>query len=180
MTDDFEARADVIVAGEAVLPAENIHNEMPFFIDQLGFQLDEIFPTDDPCVAVLSGHGLRIRLDRNANCAPGLLIVRCTHPEEFAKGERALTSPSGTRVEVMDANPPLETPTTDHSFIVRRLKDSDSWVIGRAGMHYRDLIPDRLGGSIIASHIRIPEGGPVPDMVHYHTVGVQLIFCLNG
>ena len=30
-------------------------------------------------------------------------------------------------------------------------------------MHYRDLIPSRLGGSIIASHIRIPDGGPVPD-----------------
>jgi quercetin dioxygenase-like cupin family protein len=47
-------------------------------------------------------------------------------------------------------------------------------------MHYRDLIPDRLGGSIIASHIRIPDGGPVPDMVHYHTVGFQLIFCYRG
>jgi len=47
-------------------------------------------------------------------------------------------------------------------------------------MQYRDLIPDRLGGSIIASHIRIPDGGPVPDMVHYHTVGFQLIFCYRG
>jgi quercetin dioxygenase-like cupin family protein len=47
-------------------------------------------------------------------------------------------------------------------------------------MHYRDLIPDRLGGSIIASHIRIPDGGPVPDMVHYHDVGFQLIYCYRG
>lgn len=47
-------------------------------------------------------------------------------------------------------------------------------------MHYRDLIPDRLGGSIIASHIRIPDGGPVPDMVHFHRVGFQLIFCYRG
>jgi len=47
-------------------------------------------------------------------------------------------------------------------------------------MHYRDLVPDRLGGAIIASHIRIPEGGPVPDMVHYHTIGFQLIFCYRG
>ena len=71
-------------------------------------------------------------------------------------------------------------PPTLHSFVVRRLKDQAPWVIGRAGMHYRDLIPDRLGGSIIASHIRIPDGGPVPDMVHYHTVGFQLIFCYRG
>ena len=42
------------------------------------------------------------------------------------------------------------------------------------------MIPSRLGGSIIASHIRIPDGGPVPDVVHYHTVGFQLIFCYRG
>jgi len=47
-------------------------------------------------------------------------------------------------------------------------------------MHYRDLVPNRLGGAIIASHIRIPDGGPVPDMVHYHTIGFQLIYCYRG
>ena len=71
-------------------------------------------------------------------------------------------------------------PQTQHSFVVRRLADEAPWVIGRAGMQYRDLIPDRLGGSIIASHIRIPDAGPVPDMVHYHKVGFQLIFCVSG
>ncbi len=60
------------------------------------------------------------------------------------------------------------------------MQDNEPWVIGRAGMLYRDLIPDRLGGSIIASHISIPKGGPVPDMVHYHTLGFQLIFCYRG
>src|SRR3954468_1437838 len=34
---------------------------------------------------------------------------------------------------------------------------------GRAGMLYRDLIPGRLGGRYIASHITITEGGPVAD-----------------
>ena len=71
-------------------------------------------------------------------------------------------------------------PPTAHAFVVRRLDDGPPWVIGRAGMRYRDLIPGRLGGSIIASHIRIPDAGPVPDMVHYHTVGFQLIFCYHG
>lgn len=47
-------------------------------------------------------------------------------------------------------------------------------------MHYRDLIPDRLGGAIIASHIRIPDAGPVPDSVHYHAIGFQLIYCYAG
>lgn len=91
-----------------------------------------------------------------------------------------LTAPNGTTVEFVAAEEPLHTPPTQHSFVVRRLVDQAPWVIGRAGMHYRDLIPDRLGGRIIASHIRIPDGGPVPDMVHYHTVGFQLIYCYRG
>jgi len=51
---------------------------------------------------------------------------------------------------------------------------------GRAGMQYRDLIPDRCGGRFIASHIRIPTGGPVPDYVHHHHVHFQLVYCVNG
>jgi quercetin dioxygenase-like cupin family protein len=51
---------------------------------------------------------------------------------------------------------------------------------GRAGMHYRDLIPDRLGGRYIASHITIAEGGPVADWVHYHRVAFQMIYVRSG
>ena len=51
---------------------------------------------------------------------------------------------------------------------------------GRAGMFYRDLIPGRLGGRYIASHITIPDGGPVADWVHYHRVALQLIFVRRG
>ena len=47
---------------------------------------------------------------------------------------------------------------------IRLERDADAPpAAGRAGMVYRDLIPDRLGGAFIASHITIPEGGPVPD-----------------
>jgi quercetin dioxygenase-like cupin family protein len=51
---------------------------------------------------------------------------------------------------------------------------------GRAGMRYRDLIPGRLGGRYIASHIFIPEGGPVADWVHYHRIALQLIVVRRG
>ena len=57
---------------------------------------------------------------------------------------------------------------------------TSEWVTGRAGMQYRDLIPDRLGGKVIASHIRIPNGGPVPDYVHHHGVKFQMIYCCRG
>ena len=51
---------------------------------------------------------------------------------------------------------------------------------GRAGMQYRDLIPSRLGGRYIASHIKIPQGGPVADWVHYHRIAFQLIVVRSG
>jgi mannose-6-phosphate isomerase-like protein (cupin superfamily) len=57
---------------------------------------------------------------------------------------------------------------------------SVGWVVGRAGMMYRDLIPDRLGGKLIASHIRIVDGGDVADRVHYHKIDFQVIYCLKG
>jgi quercetin dioxygenase-like cupin family protein len=52
------------------------------------------------------------------------------------------------------------------------------WNTGRAGMQYRDLIPERPG--FIASHIRVPDGGPVPDYVHYHAIAFQMIYCYRG
>lgn len=167
-------------AAEVSLPSKDLAADVAFYTQALGFRLDTIYPADDPAVAVVSGHGLRLRLERGAPVAPAVLRLLCDDPGAFGDGTRELTAPGGMRVQIVDANPPLEMPRTQHAFVVRRLADSNPWVIGRAGMHYRDLIPGRLGGSIIASHIRIPDAGPVPDMVHYHTVGFQLIFCIHG
>jgi mannose-6-phosphate isomerase-like protein (cupin superfamily) len=54
------------------------------------------------------------------------------------------------------------------------------WKVGRAEMRYRDLLPQRQGGRFIASHIVIPDSGPVPDYVHHHGVRFQTIFCARG
>ncbi|MEM8729651.1 MAG: cupin domain-containing protein [Pseudomonadota bacterium] len=165
---------------EMRLPTQNLRDDLPFFTSTLGLRLDTIYPADDPRVAVLSGHGLRVRLEQGAAEAPGTIRILTDDPDGFADGARHLIAPNGTKVEIDDLNPPLVLPRTLHSFVVRRLADQAPWIIGRAGMQYRDLIPDRLGGSVIASHIRIPDGGPVPDMVHFHKVGFQLIFCVAG
>lgn len=165
---------------EIRLPTPDLKEDLPFFTKVLGMRLDMIYPADDPAVAVVSGHGLRLRLDRDAVEPAGTIRILTEDPDGFAGGARVLTAPNGTRVEIDAANPPLVLPPTDHAFVVRRLADQAPWVIGRAGMQYRDLVPSRLGGAVIASHIRIPDGGPVPDMVHFHKVGFQLIFCING
>ena len=177
---DSDARIPPIRGAHVVLPSRDLPADLAFFTGTLGFRLDTIFPADDPAVATLSGHGLRVRLDRSASHAPGLIRVLCDAPIEVSGDARSLTTPGGTRVELAEAVAGTVTPPTDHTFLVRRLVDGAPWVVGRAGMRYRDLIPGRLGGSIIASHIRIPDAGPVPDMVHYHTVGFQLIYCYTG
>ena len=165
---------------EIRLPTQDLRADLPFYTKVLKMRLDTIYPADNPEVAVLSGHGLRLRIQKGAPEAPGMLRILTDDPDGFADGKRTLTAPNGTLVEIDELNPPLVMPATEHAFVVRRLADQAPWVIGRAGMHYRDLVPSRLGGAIIASHIRIPDGGPVPDMVHFHKVGFQLIFCIKG
>ena len=165
---------------EIRLPTDELRNDIPFYTKTLGMRMDMIYPADNPSIAVFSGHGLRLRIEKDAQEQPGTLRILTEDPDGFADGQRVLTAPNGTRVEIEERNPPLVMPQTQHSFVVRRLADQAPWIIGRAGMHYRDLVPSRLGGSIIASHIRIPDGGPVPDMVHFHKVGFQLIFCIHG
>lgn len=167
------------VWAQIVLPSIALTEDIQFFTE-LGFRLDQIFPADDPAVAVMSGHGLCLRIDRHATVSPPCIHLLTDQPENLANGKTELIAPNGAVVKILPRSYQLHTPPTQHKFEVRQLQDQNPWVIGRAGMLYRDLIPDRLGGSIIASHIRIPHGGPVPDMVHYHTIGFQLIFCYRG
>jgi mannose-6-phosphate isomerase-like protein (cupin superfamily) len=54
------------------------------------------------------------------------------------------------------------------------------WTAGRAGMMYRDVMPDRMDGRMAVSHIRLTESGPVPDYVHYHKIEFQMIRCIEG
>lgn len=63
-------------------------------------------------------------------------------------------------------------------FVLTRASESAGQ--GRAGMLYRDLVPSRLGGRYVASHISIPEGGPVADWVHYHQIAFQMIYVRRG
>ena len=171
--------SDKILA-EFLLPTSELRDDLPFYTKTLGMRLENIFPADDPSVASFSGHGIRLRIEKGADVPPGHLRILTDDVDGFAEGARELTAPNGTRISIAPLTPSVEHIAPYREFAVRRLADEAPWVIGRAGMHYRDLIPSRLGGSIIASHIRIPDGGPVPDMVHYHTVGFQLIFCYRG
>lgn len=93
----------------------------------------------------------------------------------------------GYRIEmIIPSDAPREVLLSGHGECIRlksqnRQRSNDvEWAFGRAGMEYRDLIPGRLGGRLIASHIRISSGGELPDYVHYHKVAYQMIYCWHG
>ena len=94
----------------------------------------------------------------------------------------ALLSRDGEAVRLVaragGSEPDGTLPPFDPQFILTRAGGGSA--DGRAGMGYRDLIPGRLGGRYIASHITITEGGPVADWVHYHRVAFQMIFVARG
>jgi quercetin dioxygenase-like cupin family protein len=163
-----------------VLPGGDLDTTLAYFVDQLGFRLLSISPADDPKVATIEGHGLRVQLDRGIEGGPGLLRVPLSPTDAVTPGERTLVAPNGTFIELVADDPPLNIPPLQPSLVVTTADGSGGWVTGRAGMQYRDLLPDRLGGRFIASHIAIPDGGPVPDYVHHHRIRFQLIFCHRG
>jgi mannose-6-phosphate isomerase-like protein (cupin superfamily) len=120
--------------------------------ERRGYRLDMIMPADTPRIAVVSKGNEMLRLEATPEGV---------HAEPF----------TGLGHPVM--------PSAKQEFVLTRAA-STPWTIGRAGMQYRDLIPSRLGGRYIASHIRIPEGGPVADYVHHHRVRFQMIFVRKG
>ena len=164
----------VIRSAEVELPGgPDLEATRVFFTDHLGFSLESIYPADDPGILVVSGHGVRLRFDRRGTGDPGVLRLRTD--AEIA----GLVAPNGTRVEFIATDGPGEAPLVP-SFVLTRAGSKAKWAEGRAGMRYRDLIPDRLGGRFIASHIRISKGGPVADYVHHHDVQFQVIYCYRG
>lgn len=171
---------NTIEGAEIVLPCTDIKDTLDFFTGVLGFRIDMIYPADAPRIAVVSGFGTRLRLDRDSDASPGSLTLVCHDGEYPAASTSSLVAPNGTKIEFRPAMTSLELAPLAPSLIVRKMSHDGQWGTGRAGMQYRDLIPGRLGGRYIASHIRIPTGGPVPDYVHHHHILFQMIYCYKG
>ena len=171
---------DQVVAAEVVLPCNDLNATLDFFTDVLGFRVDVIYPADSPRIAIVSGYGLRVRLDRDSDAAPSTLSLVSENDMLESNTASPMTAPNGTRIEFRPKSTSLALAPLEPALIVQKSADDLAWGTGRAGMQYRDLIPGRLGGRYIASHIRIPKGGPVPDYVHHHHVLFQMIYCYKG
>lgn len=160
--------------------AESLEPTLSFFTQELGFRVEAIFPADDPRTATISGHGVTLQLTVGQPNFLGRLTLLCTDPLAVAAGRREIAAPNGVVIRFTHADPPMRAPQNAQALVFSDGADATRWTVGRAGMLYRDLLPDRQGGAFIASHIRILDGGPVPDYVHWHKVRFQMIFCRKG
>ncbi|HEY1333749.1 MAG TPA: cupin domain-containing protein [Myxococcaceae bacterium] len=165
--------ADREAPGAVRVPADPLEGTIEF-LERQGFRLEEIAPADDPSEAVMSGHGLRLRLDRAHRGALELLV-----PAAPGETPGRHVGPGGLVVSVVAPGRTAVLPPAAPAFVHTRLAETP-FHEGRAGLLYRDLLPSRLGGRWVASHIRAARGGPVADRVHHHAVRLQLIYCLSG
>ena len=162
---------------EVFVPCTDLNAALAFFVGELGFRIEVIFPAEAPTTASLSGHGVRLRLAPGEGAAPRLRLPCVVLPPE---ADRRRDGPDGVVVDWVPADPPVEIPPLQPAFVINRSGDGPQPAPGRAGMIYRDLIPGRLGGRFIASHIAIPGGGLLADWVHFHKIRFQMIFCRRG
>jgi mannose-6-phosphate isomerase-like protein (cupin superfamily) len=145
-----------------------------FFVENCRGLVESIRPADSPREVMIRIGEARLCLRLADIDEPVSLMV--TEPGRDVV--ETMTAPNGSSIEFRPDRRALDLPQSVPSLSIVRV--TDDFGVGRAGMHYRDLLPDRWGGRFIASHIMIPEGGPVPDYVHFHRVRFQLIFCARG
>lgn len=163
------------VSAEVVVPCIELDPTLAFFTSELGFRIEMITPADNPSTAIISGYGLRLCLRVGGSGKDISLRL-----SSATLSPQLLQAPNGTQIEIISATSQVVLPPLQETLVISEFASDASWTVGRAGMRYRDLIPNRLGGAFIASHIHIPRGGPVPDYVHYHRISFQMIYCKSG
>src|SRR5213080_2275289 len=94
-------------------------------------------------IAVISGHGVTLRLERS-KAAPPVMRLLCDFTSLPKGTPHELIAPNGMKIELVEANPLIEVPEGKQEFVISRVGDPGAWDAGRASMQYRDLIPSRL------------------------------------
>ncbi len=158
-----------------VMPCIDLDAMVAFLVDECGARIEAISPADAPRDVTMTVHGSTVCVRRFERDEPVTLIVRSA----LIDAATTRVAPNGSVIELRpDSVDVVVVPPVVASVSV--LHAGDGFAMGRAGMAYRDLLPDRWGGAYIASHILIRDGGDVADYVHFHRVRFQMIFCARG
>jgi len=70
-----------IQTAEIVLPSGNLNETVSFFSDKVGFQLESIYPADDPTEAIMYGFGLRIHFKKDDSIHSGTISIPEPNPK---------------------------------------------------------------------------------------------------
>ena len=115
-------------SAQVVVPCSDLQATMDYFIERLGFRVEVIFPADAPATAVLSGHGLTLRLEVTEGNPPlpslRLLVDFSALPKDTP---REFQLPNGTKIQLVEARPAIEVPEGKQEFVITRLGSSDAW-----------------------------------------------------
>lgn len=160
------------IDAHVVVATDRFDDDLAQLTGDLGFRIDAIFPADAPDTAIVSNGAIRIRLHTADESTPITLHLL----SDDRAGSHVLAG--GTTVEFTPATTSYHLPANQPTLTIEH--DDGGSGVGRAGMRYRDLLPDRWGGRFISSLIAIPDGGAVPDYVHFHKIRFQLIFVKSG
>lgn len=156
-----------------VVDCTDLEGELRFLTEQVGFRVALVSPADHPRRIVVEYAGTEVELRRAPVDRPTRLWIERGGPAA------ELYSPGGSVVEFGPATDEIVLPPNRPTLTVVDGSSGD-FGLGRAGMRYRDLLPDRWGGRFIASHIRIDDEGDVADWVHFHRIRFQMIFVVTG
>lgn len=166
--DDAAPSSTAVIFG-----VSNLGSAVDFLRVEADFDLMYIHPADSPRVARLVRDGTVIELQVGAPTGGVIVVV------DDGPGFGDTNGPDGLIVRRSPA-PCLLVPAVVEETSIGPSDTDGQHHVGRAGMTYRDLVPSRWGGAVIASSIRIDAAGPVADYVHHHDVLFQLIFCRRG
>ncbi len=164
-------------AASVVVSTDRFADDLDELTGRLGFRIESIFPADAPTAAVVSGGGVRLRLEAVPAGSSSPVRLRVVASAVDAATVRLA---GGTTIDVVPpvVGPGFELPASQPSLTITH--DDGTGAPGRAGMVYRDLLPDRWGGRFVASQISIPDGGPVGDYVHFHRLRFQVLAVQRG
>ncbi len=150
-----------------------------------GFRLEAIFPADAPAVAVIAGHGLRLRLEREGGEGTPGRIPACSaaEPERVRRaGSACSPRPTAPESNSWRRRPPVVVPPL--KLRVRALADGQRRRLGRGprgdALPRSDSEPPRRALRRLPYPHRSSGGSAVPDYVHFHKIRFQMIYCRKG
>src|SRR3954466_750736 len=98
-----------IKPAQIVVPCSGLQPTLDFFVERLGFRVDLIFPADSPSSAVISGHGITLRLEVSQASVP-VVRLSCDLSSLPEGTPQRFVAPNGMKIELIEANPPIEVP----------------------------------------------------------------------